>query len=1155
MIYPKSHIKSNFRKYLFLTFFIFLFQNTYAQQYFIKTYNIKDGLPTRTVNDACQDKNGIMWFATNFGVSEYDGFSFTNYDFTSGLPDQRYKSIKIDERGIIWVMPENILDTIVSFHNNVWHKIPPPATEMQNHQMNSFDIFYKNGEPVICLGSYEGFFIYENNIWTLFKLSEDKRLNNVYTVIAKKQKFYLSTKIGLCTYENGKTDWSLNEMVKPYGVEIISISFENKELADEKLWVLNEKWIGYIQHNRFTMVSNKFQLQHPSSVYFTFLSSDNKGNVFFGNNWAKFLILAPGDIPIPLMVSNGFTSDGANSVFIDREQNVWFADTRGISKFNNFKIKNYLDKNGMRENEVSAVCEMNDGSIVLGHNKGLSLFDNTTFKVLDFPESVKKNQRVLDMVKDKSGNIWFASVSLGLGRLLPNATIKWYNFDKNTTTSSVLQDKTGRIWVGVDGKLSYLQNEQLVEYQHNDQIKSTLRKIFASDDGGLYLAGSNGLWYVHGDIVKRIPSPADKKADNVYAYLKDKKGVEFVGTIHGLYVIENGRIVKFKKNGIEINNPVFFIFQDHEGIYWIGSDNGVYKWDGEGKIDIYNSNNGLAGWETNRSAGISDSKGRIWIGTDRGLSCFEPGFDKAKIPTPVISLLYVEDSRGEQHKLARKSSINYADNTLLFQFRGISYYNEDLIEYKYKLEGFDNDWQDINQPLLGKVRYIGLKPGKYVFIVKAKNISGNWTEVSRSNEIRITPPLYLTWWFLLFIIIAIGGFVYGIIRINVQRSHNSKLENEIIERKRIEQELTESRQKFQDLVELLPETIYEADFSGRLEYLNDTGLRLFGYQPVDIKSDTLIDQLVTSESYEDIRLHMEAIFKHKKSDRAIMTGITKSGLTFPISIHSVPILSDNRCIGTRGVIIDLTEQKRFEDQMQKNAEDLQALNKSKDKLFSIIAHDLRSPFTTFLGFTEVLDEEIETLPADELKTIVTYMRNSANNLYQLLENLLEWSLLHREITSFEPKNVLLLPLVKSCTNTISDSAKVKGIDLQLEIPEQLKVVADVHMLQTIIRNLLSNAVKFTPGGGSVQISALAGEEQFVTISVRDTGIGMNAELIQRIFLFDVNNKTKGTEGELSTGLGLILCKEFVEKHGGKIRVESEEGKGSTFYFTVGSSKA
>jgi signal transduction histidine kinase len=273
-------------------------------------------------------------------------------------------------------------------------------------------------------------------------------------------------------------------------------------------------------------------------------------------------------------------------------------------------------------------------------------------------------------------------------------------------------------------------------------------------------------------------------------------------------------------------------------------------------------------------------------------------------------------------------------------------------------------------------------------------------------------------------------------------------------------------------------------------------------------------------------------------------------MAFPFSIHSVPILFNNRCIGTRGIIINLTEQKHYEDQLQKNAEDLKALNNSKDKFFSIIAHDLRSPFSSFLGFTEILDEEIETLPEDELHTIITSMRKSASNLYQLIENLLEWALLHREITKFEPAAVQLAPLVQTCIDLVADNAQLKSIEIKTGIPSSMEVIADTHMLQTIIRNLLSNAVKFTPKGGKVELSAQSNEEHFITIAVKDNGIGIPAEMLGSIFLIDTSNKTKGTEGELSTGLGLILCKEFVEKHGGKIWVESEVGKGSSFYFTI-----
>jgi PAS domain S-box-containing protein len=435
----------------------------------------------------------------------------------------------------------------------------------------------------------------------------------------------------------------------------------------------------------------------------------------------------------------------------------------------------------------------------------------------------------------------------------------------------------------------------------------------------------------------------------------------------------------------------------------------------------------------------------------------------------------------------------------------------------------------------------------------AKNFSGNWSEIARSETIKITPPLYLTRWFILLVIIASGFIIYGIIRFNVQRLQNARLEKEIIERKRIEQALIESRQKYQDLVELLPESVYESDCSGKLVYLNNTGLRLFGYKQNALTEENFfLQQLIDPGNQSEITKHINSIHELRKPDKTVLTGIKKGGTTFPLSIHSVPIVYEQKCFGARGIIIDLTEQKRYEDKLQKNAEDLKALNNNKDKFFSIIAHDLRSPFTSFLGFTEILDDEFDSLPTDELQTIISSMRKSALNLYQLLENLLEWSLLHREVTKFEPKRVLLLPLITSCIELNTNLAKQKEIEIRVDIPETLKIVADIHMLQTIIRNLISNALKFTHRGGYIEISAHHTEEHFTLLAVKDSGIGITSDNLGKIFRIDANNKAKGTEGELSTGLGLILCKEFVELHGGKIWVESEAGNGSTFYFTLNS---
>ncbi|HNW53002.1 MAG TPA: ATP-binding protein [Bacteroidales bacterium] len=1145
-------MKGSSNKFIFISFLLLLFfKNSLAQQFFVKSYALKEGLPTRNINDACQDNDGIMWFATSYGISKYDGFRFTNYDLKDGLPYQFYRKVKIDARGILWAMPDNILDTIVFRDGNKWGKISPPPREERNYLMNSFDVLYKNNKPVICVGSFNGYFIWENNTWSHFSISPNPALNYVYSVVAKNQEFFLSTRVGICIVNGSKQDWSLTDLVKPFGTDIIAINFGDRNTKNEKLWVLTENWLGYIQQNTFRKVTDKFKLPHPSIFYYSYVNSDHNGNVFFGNIWAKYYISNKSDIPVPLMFDNGFSSHGATSVFIDREQNVWITDTRGINKINNLKVINYFRRNGMLEDEVTAIAETNDGKIVLGHNNGLSILSpNNTFKVIEFPDRKLNTRRVGDMMKDREGNIWFASISRGIGELKPDLNINWYSSDKYPVTNVVHQDRNGRIWVGADTVLLYIRNKELFQYPFYSIPSNVIRKIFSDDKDGIYVTGSNGLWHIVKDKVERVPAAEGHKTENVYSYYKSKSGVQYVGCNNGLYVIKNGLMEKFRYHDIEINTPVFFIFQDSDDNFWFGSNTGVYKWDTRDNLEVFNIYNGLAGWETNRAAGMSDSKGRVWIGTDRGLTCFEPGYNNAVISVPEIKLLYAEDSKGIRYPLNRENSLKNASNTLVFHFRGISFINEDLIEYKYKLEGFDQDWQQISQPMLDNVKYIGLKPGKYTLCVMAKNFSGAWSQVARSETITIKPPFYLTWWFLLLSLIAASLIIFGIIRYRVQRLHNAGLQNEIAERKLVEQDLIESKQRYHDLVELLPETIYEADFSGKIIYLNDTGFRLFGYMPQDLNTYLLLDQLAAPESRDDMHLHIEAVHEYKRADRALMTGITKSGNTFPISIHTVPVVVNKKCIGTRGIIIDMTEQKRFEDQLQKNAEDLQAINNSKDKFFSIIAHDLRSPFTSFLGFTEILDEEFDTLPEKELRSIISLMRGSALNLYQLLENLLEWSMLHREITQFEPRNTTLLPLIESCLEVITHSAQLKDIEVSVDVPADLEVVADIHMLMTIVRNLLTNAVKFTHREGKVHISAIPSGEHFVTIAVKDTGIGIAADLIQKIFRIDTNNKTKGTEGEVSTGLGLILCKEFVEKHGGNIWVESEEGKGSTFYFTL-----
>jgi signal transduction histidine kinase len=242
----------------------------------------------------------------------------------------------------------------------------------------------------------------------------------------------------------------------------------------------------------------------------------------------------------------------------------------------------------------------------------------------------------------------------------------------------------------------------------------------------------------------------------------------------------------------------------------------------------------------------------------------------------------------------------------------------------------------------------------------------------------------------------------------------------------------------------------------------------------------------------------------------------------------------------------ISKRKTNQLLLDKN-EEISNINKQKDKFFSIIAHDLRGPFAGFLGLTELLAEEIEELDKDEIQFAAADMRKSAKNLNRLLDNLLEWSRMEQGLIPFSPKENNLADVVSDCVSPLQEMAAKKDIRIESNINKNIKIYADQNILQSVIRNFLTNALKFTPRNGIVKIEAREDLENTI-ISIADNGIGMDAKMAENIFHLDIKTNRIGTENEPSTGLGLILCKEFVEKHNGKIWVESEENKGSIFHF-------
>ena len=369
------------------------------------------------------------------------------------------------------------------------------------------------------------------------------------------------------------------------------------------------------------------------------------------------------------------------------------------------------------------------------------------------------------------------------------------------------------------------------------------------------------------------------------------------------------------------------------------------------------------------------------------------------------------------------------------------------------------------------------------------------------------------------------------------------------------QELQKSEAKFRIITENSTDVIYQLDSDFRLTYVSASDERLRGFRKEDIMGNSLFSILKP----EGIELIMTA---NKKRMIDYSNGIEPTPLTYEVeeicidgswvwveATASAHFDKDGKVSGYMGVSRDITERKRTEQLLKEKESQLKELISTKDKLFSIIAHDLRSPFNAILGFSELLMEDTKDFEAAESKTYLNFINSSAKSTLILLDNLLNWSKAQTGQIIFEPKKTNLSVIIKEIIDMSNSFSKLKNISLNFIQTENNEVYADLNMLKTILRNLISNAVKYTYPNGEINISS-ARNQKNTLIMVSDNGVGMSEVTRNKLFKVDTNIATRGTQNEKGSGLGLILCKEFVEKHGGEIWVESEVGKGSTFVFSL-----
>ncbi len=367
--------------------------------------------------------------------------------------------------------------------------------------------------------------------------------------------------------------------------------------------------------------------------------------------------------------------------------------------------------------------------------------------------------------------------------------------------------------------------------------------------------------------------------------------------------------------------------------------------------------------------------------------------------------------------------------------------------------------------------------------------------------------------------------------------------------------LAESDHSYRFLPEQMSDVLWCFDTgSSRFTYMSPTVESILGYTVEEVLAKKF-EEMVTQESLSVIEEKLPAHFRQflrqgiNTPEITQIEMITKSGET--IWTEAVTTFNTNKPdkLELIGVSRNITQRVAAEKRVKEQNEILTNLLVERNKFFSILAHDLKSPFHILLGFSDILLDSVQEGDHYTTKDMSIRLHTIVRSIYELLINLLEWANLQRDGVKFLPTKIRLSDTLAKLLTLYEHKTEAKALRIVNKIGQDKSVFADPHMLETVLRNLFYNAIKFTPRGGSITLDARR-FDSVLEISVSDTGIGMPDQLASGVFSLGKFSRRQGTESEESTGLGLILCKEYVERNGGTIRFETEENKGTKFIFTV-----
>lgn len=1123
-------------------------QNLHAQSDIkFNRITINDGLSLSSVYCIYQDDKGFMWFATEDGLNKYDGKDFTIYNHTpsnsNSLSYKWIESILEDRFGNMWLGSRHGLTRL----NPATEQIDRFLSENDDHHVivNDTIVSMALDGNYLWVGTMNGLNLIDVRTQEISEVNLDcsPGKKQVYTIRVDSQgRAWIGTTEGLYVAYTKSKEAACVAAPGPGNEE-----FEIHTILPEA----DTLWVGTNRQVRKYLLSgfNEQSLGSPQTQFQTGsrvekIHRDRSGQLWFVTGDA---LLTQTGAAVRTIVKTPETSPSLaimprKPLVEDQKGNLWLG-TFGNGAFKIFsgsnKILHYVydaaDPNSLSDNTVNCIFEDRANGIWLGtfgagisvYSPRMNLIKNLTHNA--FNSNSLSSNFIWSICEMQNGKLWIGTNATGINIYdQEKETFRFLVHDPDNPRSlpqgsvrEICQAKNGTIWIGTDGgglsRYDPVQRD-FTHFRYDPDDPSSIssnsvRTIYEDSTGILWVGTRQGLNKfnpISQKFTRYLHDPDDNRSIShnfIYsAIYMDKRGFLWVGTYGGglnMMDTERGKFIRYQFDPDDpssiSDDIVFDIYEDEKGYFWIGTNSGLNLFNpATGKFKRYGLEDGMP---NEVIYGIMpDLNNRLWMTTNKGISRLDLTEFRFKNFDVRDGLQSNEFNGGAFHR--GKSGILYAG--------GI--YGLSLIDPK-KLAPVENNAELI----ISRLEIMG----KDVSVLKQGMVMD--TSRVRNRLIESVDNYYLP-------------------------RHVTYLD-EI----RLDYNQRFFSLEFAALNHHLPDKLnYRYRLRNLEDHWNMAGNRNY-VTYANMKPGTYVFEAdaINPDGFLSARPAQLKITITPPFWRSYWFMLLIAMVVMGIVIFIYRYLLNQR---TNKLLQEQYDQiKIAHNQLQISENNLKELNATKDKFFSIISHDLKNPFSSVLSISELMATNFDATDPEDIKFGVNKIHQTNKHIYELLENLLTWSKTQRGNITIEEVKFNLSRIIETNINILKLAAEKKNIVIENNTDEDLCAVADREMISTVFRNLVNNAIKFTPPGKKIRIKSYMNKEH-VIVEVKDEGVGIAPEDQERLFRIEDKFKTQGTQGEKGTGLGLIICKEFVEKNGGTIEVESTPGKGSIFRFTIPAEK-